>query len=64
LTTLETELAPKLNDYNNEELIVDPIVNSCPNCSCIDQPEILVRGEVILAICPRCRVVRSKQPWF
>jgi|GEM_PF-2005224 len=43
---------------------MDSIVNSCPNCSSIDQPEILVKGEAVLVICPKCKVVRSKQQWF
>ena len=39
---------------------MDSTVCSCPKCNCKDEPEIIVKGEVILAICPKCKAVRSK----
>jgi len=43
---------------------MDSTICSCPKCNCIDEPEIIIKGEAVLSICPKCKVVRSKQPWL
>jgi len=43
---------------------MDSTVCACLKCNCIDQPEMIVKGEVVLAICPKCKVVRSKYSWL
>ena len=38
--------------------------SACPKCNSIEPPEIIVNGEAILAICPKCKVVRSQHSWL
>jgi len=43
---------------------MDSKVCACPKCNCIDQPDVIVNGEVILAICPNCKAVLSQHSWL